>query len=403
MDCPLTGRKLAALPGPSVRIEAFADPSRLPAAWARQVPAHHPLLQPEWMQAAARALPDGSVSRCVVAWEDDELVAAAFFEGIPLRVGSLGALETDASWQMRAALRLLAAAHCGSPYVVVCGDIIRSDVAGAWFSPDVCQPAGLFHAMSEAARTDMGVSTCMVTCSARCLGPHADALPAFGYHRIDKAEPPMRVELAPEWRSFDDYLGAMRPKYRQRARSARKKGRSLSRTPLSIVEIDAAVGTFDRLLAPIVEKAPVTLSAPTGQTVAALKRTLGEACRVHAYHLEGEMVGFAVSLHTADTVEGLLVGFDATHNRALKLYQNILYDFIEEALAAGASRASLGRTALEIKSAVGATPTEIPVYVRHPSFVMHSMLGWAAGALPTPTWTPRNPFREQARIHAAAR
>ena len=72
--------------------------------------------------------------------------------------------------------------------------------------------------------------TFMVIASARSLGPHADALPAHGYHRIDKAEPPMRVELAPEWTSFDDYLAAMRPKYRQRARSARKKSKKVTCT-----------------------------------------------------------------------------------------------------------------------------------------------------------------------------
>jgi len=403
MDCPLTGRKLAALPGPSVRIETITDPRELPLAWLDLVPADHCLLRPEWMEAARASLPEGGLTRCVLAWEDDHLIGAGFFEGIPLKVGQLGALENAASWRMRTALKLLAAAHCGSPYVVVAGDIIRSDTPGTHFSPCVSQPAGLFHAMAEAARIDMGVSTCMVTCSARSLGPHADALPTFGYHRIDKAEPPMRVELDPSWTTFDDYLGAMRPKYRQRARSARKKAKKVSRTRLSPVEIEAHIDAFDALLSPIIEKAPVTLSSPTGATVVNLKRTLGDACRVHAYHYNGQLVAFAVSLHTSESVEGLLVGFNPELNRSLKLYQNILYDFIEEALAAGVTRTCLGRTALEIKSAVGATPTEVPVYVRHPSFLMHSMLGWAAGALPTPTWTPRNPFREQARIHAAAR
>ena len=403
MDCPLTGRKLAQLPGPSIRIETITDPSQLPASWSQLVSPDHPLLGTEWMAAAHDALPDGSLSRCVLAWDGDALVGAAFFEGIPLKVGSLGAIESSASWQSKAALRLVAAAHRGAPHVVVCGDIIRTDTPGAHFDPGVCQPASLFHAMAEAARIDMGVSTCMVICSARSLGAHADELPTLGYHRIDTAEPPMRVELSPEWHTFDDYLGAMRPKYRQRARSARKKAKKITRTWLSPVEIGASVEAFDALLQPILEKAPVTLSAPGGETVVALKRTLGDACRVRAYHLDGQLVAFAVSLHTTDAVEGLLVGFDQAQNRSLKLYQNILYDFIDEALAAGVSRTCLGRTALEIKSAVGATPSEIPVYVRHPSFLMHSVLGWAAGGLPTPTWTPRNPFREQAVIHAAAR
>ncbi len=402
MDCPLTGRTLAALPGPSIRIETFADPCALPAVWLDSVPADHPLLRPDWMAAARNTLPEGGKSRCVMALDGDHLIAAAFFEAIPLRAGSLGALESD-SWQTRTAVRLLAAVHCGKPYALVCGDLLRLDTPSAWFSPDACQPAGLFHAMSEAARVDIAESVCMISCSARNLGPYAEALQTYGYHRIDKAEPPMRVVFDPSWRTFDDYLGAMRTKYRQRARSARKKAQKVERRLLSPAEVAENLGAFDTLLAHILEKAPITLSLPTGETVLSLAKSLGEACRVHAYIYNGEMVAFAVSLHARGQVEGVLVGYDLDHNRTLKLYQNILYDFIEAGLKDGATCTVLGRTALEIKSAVGATPDDMPVYVRHPSFVMHTMLGWAAGALPTPDWTPRNPFHEPTSVLAAAR
>jgi hypothetical protein len=403
MDCPLTGRTLACLPGPTLRIETITDPADLPAEWNALVSADHPLLGVEWMQAARQALPSDAQSRCVLVRDGDTLIAAAFFEAIPMKLGSLGVLESTISWQSRAALRLLSAAHCGTPHVVVCGDIIRNDIPGAHFAPGVPQPAGIFHAMAEAARVDMGVSTLMVIASARSLGPHADRLTDHGYHRIDKAEPPMEVVLDPDWSTFDDYLRAMRPKYRQRARSARKRATEVQRRWLAPTEVTAHRADFAALLSPILEQASVTLSAPDGDTVVALKQTLGEACRVRAYHHEGSLVAFAVSLHSKEAVEGLLVGFDPQRNRDLKLYQNILYDFIEVGIESGATRTCLGRTALEIKSAVGATPSEVPVYIRHPSFWMHSVLGWAAGGLPTPEWTARNPFREQAIHHAAAR
>jgi hypothetical protein len=395
--CPLSGQRLAALPGAGICIETITDPATLPALWLDRVPADHPLLRPEWMSAARSALPDGSLSCCTLARDGDRLLAVAFFEAIPLRVGSLGTIE-NSGWQARTALRVLSATHSGTPYVVVCGDIIRTDTPGAWFSPHTDQHAGLFHAMAEAARINLEVSVCMVICSARNLGPMADTLPDFGYHRIDKAEPPMKVELDPTWRTFDDYLAAMRPKYRQRARSARKRSSSVLRRRLSIAEVPKHIEAFDALLAPVVEKAPVALSNPSGHTVASLVQALGDHCRVHTYHHEDTLVAFAVSLHTTEAVEGLLVGFDPALNRSLKLYQNILYDFIEEALVAGIPSTTLGRTALEIKSAVGATPSNRPVYIRHPSFLMHSVLGWAAGALPTPSWTPRSPFRTTAAI-----
>ena len=401
--CPLSGRPLAALPGPTVRVEVIAPTEPLPDIWLKAIPVDHPLLRPEWMHAARRSLPDGSQSCCTLALDGDRLLAAAFFEAVPLRTGTLGTIEKGGAWQTRAGLRLLASSPCGEPHVLVCGDIIRTDTPGAWFSPQSTGQAGLFHAMAEAARAHLNVSTVMVICSARSLGASADALPALGYHRIDKAEPPMEVVIDPTWSSFDDYLAALRPKYRQRARSARKRAATVERTRILAEQVVGYVDEFDRLLQPILERAQVTLSMPSGQTVAALVESLGEPCRVHAYHHEDQLVAFTVSLHTADSVEGLLVGFDPSLNRRLKLYQNILYDFIEASIDAGVSTTSLGRTALEIKSAVGATPNELPVYIRHPSFLMHSVLGWAAGALSTPDWTPRSPFRADAARRIAAR
>jgi len=400
MICPFTGRSLAALPGPHTRIEVVDDISALPPDWSELVPADHPLLSRPLLDAAVQGAPDGTLARFVLAWDGDELRAVSLIEAVPLRLGTLGEITASSGWPLRAALQVLAAAHCGNPHVVVCGDVLRTDVAGCFISPDQPTPTGLLHQMIEAGRRDLSVSVALVICSARCAGPDSDALAELGYHRIDKAEPPMRVDLMPHWRGWDDYLQAMRKKYRQRARSARKRGRSLVREEVDLAGIQALSATFDALLAPVLERAPVTLVRPDGHTLVRLKRSLGDSLVVRVYRHEGEVVAFSSSIRTADSIEGFLVGFDEEHNRTLKIYQNILYDFIEEGLQLGVSSVCLGRTALEIKSAVGAVPTEIPLYVRHPSALLHPVLGWAAGSIPSPTWTPRNPFREQLQVAA---
>ncbi|HCH66533.1 MAG: hypothetical protein CL927_18005 [Deltaproteobacteria bacterium] len=397
-----TSNALVASLDRGLRVDIVAPSQPLPTAWLNTISTDHPLLRPAYMHAARQSLPEGSATCCALAFDGDHLHAVAFFEAVPLRVGSLGHIETRGAWQTRAGLRILAASPCGQPHVLVCGDILRTDAPGAWFAPQQAHPSALFHAMAEAARAHFDQSIVLVVCSARSLGPDADGMAALGYHCVDQTEPSMQVAIDPAWRTFDDYLSALRPKYRQRARSARKRGVSLSRSRLTRAQVFAHVEEFNLLLTPILEQAQVTLSMPTGQTVASLVDSLGEDCRVQVYHHNGQLVAFAVSLHTALAVEGLLVGFDPALNRSLKLYQNVLYDFIEDSIEAGVSSTSLGRTALEIKSAVGARPTELPVYIRHPSPVMHFILGWAAGALPTPTWTPRNPFRAGASRNQGA-
>ena len=401
MNCLLTGRSLAALPGGRIRMEVIEALTALPPAWEQAVPKDHPLLARPMLDAAVVAAPDGTLTRFVMAWDGDDLRAVALLEAAPLQAAELGQITTTSKWPFRTALQALSVAHCGQPYVMICGDLLRTDVAGAWISAQEPAPAALLHQMLEAGRRALPVSVALVICSARGAGPSSDALVELGYHRVDKAEPPMKVMLPPEWKDWDDYLRAMRKKYRQRARSARKRSQQLSQQELDLDGIASHTGAFDHLLTPLLDRASVTLVRPTARSLPRLKQTLGDQLMVRAYHHKGELVAFSSSIRTADAIEGFLVGFDDRRNRELKLYQNILYDLIEDGLAHGSRSVCLGRTALEIKSAVGATPTEIPLYVRHPSPLLHPVLGWAARAIPAPSWTPRHPFRGE--LPAAAR
>jgi hypothetical protein len=50
------------------------------------------------------------------------------------------------------------------------------------------------------------------------------------------------------------------------------------------------------------------------------------------------------------------VGLDYDYNRDCALYQNILYRILDDAIKEGASSVDLARTAMEIKSTMGAEP-----------------------------------------------
>ena len=80
--CPLSDRPLAALPGPTVRVEVIAPTEPLPDIWLQAIPVDHPLLRPEWMHAARRSLPDGRGWRAR-AWS---LVATCFPAAVPVDV-----------------------------------------------------------------------------------------------------------------------------------------------------------------------------------------------------------------------------------------------------------------------------------------------------------------------------
>jgi hypothetical protein len=187
-------------------------------------------------------------------------------------------------------------------------------------------------------------------------------------------------------------MGAMRSKYRQRVRSARKRARDLDRVELDCRQLVAHADVIDHLLAPVISRADVSLAPMTAATLVAIKGALGDSLRVVLYRVADASVGFAVSLRSGDVVEAMLVGMDDRVNGTHKLYQNILYDFVEHAIDVGATRLDLGRTALEIKSSMGARPYDFPIYVRHPSPPLNWLLGFGAARVPGPEWVARSPF-----------
>lgn len=375
-----------------LRVEVISAAADLPSAWARHVAGPSVVLQPAFLDAMAAAPPKGSLHRFALGWRGQRLVAAAAFHAVPLTAGALGQAEADASWAVRAFFRMAGWLHRGRPHMLVCGHMAHTDASGLACAADEPEPAGLLHQLTEAARLSLGVPVALVVLKQPDLAASHHRLVPLGYHPVHSAQPTMRLPIERSWDTFDAYLDALRSKYRQRARSARKRGRALRRQPLDAAAISHHADALDGLLAPVLARADVVVAPVEAATLAALKQAWGDALRVVLYREADRPVAYAVSLAHGDRVEGMLVGLDDARNAPLKLYQNVLYDFVERAVDEGAAWLDLGRTALEIKSAMGAEPHRFPVYVRHPGWLLHRALGFATRRMQAPTWTRRHPF-----------
>lgn len=222
----------------------------------------------------------------------------------------------------------------------------------------------------------------------------ADELERFGYRRFS-VDPQMVVPLR-DWQTFDDYLAAMTGKYRRRVKSARKKGKQLERAELDAAGVDAATGWMHDMLDAVAQKATLRLTTHPPAYFTALKRGLGDRFRVITYSHDGKVVGFRSTIFNHDSIEGHYLGIDYEHNTTHAIYQNILYDYIEDGLAAGAKHIWLGRTALEIKSAIGAEAVPMRCFIRHRNPVGNRAVKPLFRFVKPTRWTPRNPFEAPA-------
>ncbi len=90
----------------------------------------------------------------------------------------------------------------------------------------------------------------------------------------------------------------------------------------------------------------------------------------------------------------LLLGYDETIQREKMLYLNMLYDMIAYSINKGFEEIVFARTALEIKSSVGAKPIEMFGFIKHEIKLIDKCMETFFNYLePKVTWQERNPFK----------
>ena len=206
-------------------------------------------------------------------------------------------------------------------------------------------------------------------------------------------EPNMIIKI--HWNSFTDYLDSMNKKYRSRAKNIIKKGQEIERKNLSKDEIDNQSEVIFDLYLQVRTKAKFKMGELTINYFSAMKSALGDNFLLTAYYKKNQMIGFKTSFINKSKIEAHFIGIDYNVNQEFELYQNMLYDYVKESIELNVSNLSLGRTASEIKSAIGAEAQELTCYIRHRNSLSNSMLSYFLHYLKPADWVPRKPFKQK--------
>ena len=187
-------------------------------------------------------------------------------------------------------------------------------------------------------------------------------------------DPVMEIDIKPEITNFEEYTAALRKKPRTKVRRILKCSDELSLRSLSLEEVEANISRLHELYSMVYDRAAFTLGKLYPEDIIELKRSWGEDFPVIAYELEGEIVGFQCGMVTPFATEAFFVGFILEENKTHAIYQRMLLEFIKQALAKGSHKIGLGRTALDIKSSLGACPKRLACHMRVERPVAHMML-----------------------------
>ncbi len=218
-----------------------------------------------------------------------------------------------------------------------------------------------------------------------------------GYNEFT-AEPCMTMTIRPDWESFEDYLAAMSSKYRVRAKRAFKAAKEVQRMDLSYEEIISHKDRINELYKMISDSADFNLVKLHPDYFAELKKKFNDDYKLVGYFEGDKLIAFFTTIKNGHETHAHFLGIDKAYNRKYQVYLNILYDIIKISINVNNSQhIDFARTAPEIKSSVGAEPTELFCYIKHRNPLANSVLMRVFKFLETPSDVIyRQPFKEKA-------
>ncbi len=357
------------------------------------IPPNRLLLRYDYLRAIEQANPDMDF-RYVILYKNNKAAGFIYFQILPLEWDRLQAYSSNSSnkfvnWLGQHLARRILRKDAS---LLICGNAFISGDYGFHYE-NMTRIEALKRLMNVAENirsNEKNITGILL----KDLELEDDLiLSPFAYNRFS-ADPNMVLQISPSWKNISDYTAAMSSKYRQRAKSAYKKSAKLEVRELDVEGLKTYQEETMLLFEQMIQEETFNLKNISPDYFIKLKAELGKELRVRAYFLEGKMLSFFTSLTHGRRMEAHYVGFDLASNRELKLYQRMLYDLVEIAIAQEARELSFGRTALEIKSCLGAQPEELSLFLKVSNPFVNKLVGPNIRKIAPEAWQQRNPFKE---------
>ena len=219
-------------------------------------------------------------------------------------------------------------------------------------------------------------------------------MPAFKDDLRFTVQPNMVLALSNEWKTEQDYVNAMSKKYRTQFKRSRTKAMGIEKRELGLEEIREQEDKLQELYLHVASNAPFNTFYLPKHHFSVLKEKLQSAFMLIGYFMDDQLIGFKTMISNGEVLDTYFLGYDDSIQKEKMLYLNMLYDMTSHAICKGFSKIIFGRTALEIKSSIGAKPEEIIGLMKHSNRTINRFLPFFFNYLePKTVWQERNPFQ----------
>ena len=216
----------------------------------------------------------------------------------------------------------------------------------------------------------------------------------FHNHFQFSTQPNMVFDIPNHWKSEQDYIGALSKKYRDQHKRARKKADGIVKRKMHLEDIIKYEDTIYDLYHHVAKNAHFNTFFLAKNHFRSFKEILKDKFLFYGYFLDEKLIGFNTIIKNGEVMDTYFLGYDNSVQREKMLYLNMLYDMVAYSINKGFKEIIFARTALEIKSSIGAKPQEMYGFAQHSNAIADLAFEKVFRYLePAVVWQERNPFK----------
>jgi hypothetical protein len=283
--------------------------------------------------------------------------------------------------------------------ILCCGNMFSTGENGFLWRTEVCTQSEACKLMIEASKqikNDSDIKKKLSLVLFKEFWPqsieHNDKFKSYNFKSFN-VDVNMVLTIHPSWKNMDDYLHSMKTKFRTKAKSAFKKSDDLNFRSLSFDEILTHQDRINELFNNVLSRSNYSYGITYPSAFVAIKKALGDAFSFRAVFIDDLLIGFSTGFVQNKTFEANYVGLDYAYNFDYAVYQRLLYDYVDQAIACDAKELQLGRTSELIKSALGAMPIDMKLYAKHKAPLTHLLMSSILHFVSPSTFELRKPFK----------
>lgn len=383
-----------------IYFKIFNSYKQLPLEW-NGFATHDIFLQTDYFQALEAASPNNMSMFYVGIFKGETLVGIAMIQRVALYLKDIFRNETDTHLveNFKNTVSKLLRGN-----LLVAGNLTHTGQHGLYFNADKISQKEFLDQVYQAMiqlKTDIKIShekriRMIMLKDFFYDDAFLQELNVFHEHQIHKVsvQPNMIMEIKNHWKHFDDYISDLNKKYRDRYKTARKKAKNIEKRELLLEDIKEHSQLLHSLYRNVSDHAKINTFILPENHFYSFKKHLKANFKVFGYYLDNQLIGFYTLILNNTYLETYFLGYDSEHQYQNQLYLNMLYDMVSFAIENNYSSIVYARTAMAIKSSVGAKPKKMVIYMKHTNWIMNTLLKYIFILMnPKQDWEERHPFK----------